>query len=215
MVQGVAAFGWIIGPHFEISDGAARFRHISSENDVSAILSVPSWWKWAEVKIARCWIDERAVRKHLREAANFEVYDECRRETGKASVESYRIRLPGNVTEIARKLGLDVVRRPSVFNAVGATVIACDRAEIVIRGSHLWRSTVVTLEGQAADNITVLPDMKGILARFDEVSDRWVGLGRDLWVFTSEGDAFVSKVEVQKPQRECRRIRDQVLARRG
>jgi len=86
-----------------------------------------------------------------------------------------------------------------VFNEVTMTITAEKPADILIRGNHLWRSTVVTLEGQPADNITVLPDMKGIVARFDSVSRQWVGADRRLWVFTSEGEAYAGQVTVESP----------------
>lgn len=64
------------------------------------------------------------------------------------------------------------------------------RLSLVIPGERLWRSTVVTLMGQKADRIEVMPDMRGIVASFsfEEVphdgSAEW-----ELWVWTSEGKA--------------------------
>ncbi|HMQ92739.1 MAG TPA: hypothetical protein PKA33_06180 [Amaricoccus sp.] len=50
--------------------------------------------------------------------------------------------------------------------------IAADKpADIVIPGERLWRSTVVTLGGQKATKIQVLPDMRGIIATFDPLSE--------------------------------------------
>ncbi len=196
--QNIAAFGWVIGPKFEAGDSGPRFRHATIENDVSAIVSVPSWWKWAQIRVATCWVDERAVRQ-AGKLAGVEAYPDCKRHTTDGSARTHVIRLPGNVTEVARKLGLDVVRRPSVlteFQFAGGTIVAGEPADVLIRGNHLWRSTVVTLEGQAANSITVLPDMKGILAHFDRISRQWVGQGRNLWVFTSEGGAYAAQVSV-------------------
>jgi hypothetical protein len=211
--RSVAAFGWIIGPKFDIGERGARFRHVVIENDVSAIISVPSWWRWADVRVAVCWIDERSIRRLPDGAEGVDGYADCRQRARNASTVSHLVRLPGNVTEVARKLGLDVVRRPSVFDQVYPELIAGRRADILIRGSHLWRSTVVTLDGQSADNITVLPDMKGIIARFEHVSPQLIGRNGDLWVFTSEGDAYAGRVTVHadssceqmtKPAREAR-----------
>jgi hypothetical protein len=64
--------------------------------------------------------------------------------------------------------------------------------DVVIPGDRLWRSTVVTLGGTKAQQIEVMPDMRGILARFhlpedsyspEDSSDR----SELLWVWTSEG----------------------------
>jgi hypothetical protein len=46
---------------------------------------------------------------------------------------------------------------------------ACEPGAILIPGRRLWRSTKVTLGHQQADSISVLPNMKGIIARFDRV----------------------------------------------
>ncbi len=195
----VAAFGWIIGPRFDIEGDVPRFRHVTTGTDVSAIISVPGWWKWAEAKVTTCWMDEREVRTKSRVRDGFDLYADCK---GKDSIELPPIGLPGNVNEVARKLRLDVVRRPSVSNPVGVSVAEGARADILITGNHLWRSTVVTLGGQPADNIVVLPDMKGIVARFDPVLPRAEGpVTHELWVFTSEGKAQAGFVTIKKPDR--------------
>jgi hypothetical protein len=73
-------------------------------------------------------------------------------------------------------------------------VRACSRAEILVPGHRLWRSSVVVLGGQRADEVTVLPDMRGIIAIFKEVSAKrdWEegdNAVRKLQVWTSEGVA--------------------------
>lgn len=69
-------------------------------------------------------------------------------------------------------------------------LVACTPAEIVIPGERLWRSTVVTLGGQRAERIIVLPNMRGILAEFQEVRPPPMGQvsePRKLRVWTTEG----------------------------
>lgn len=194
----VANFGWIIGPRFDIGDaGTARFRHSASENDVSAIISVPSWWKSAVVTVTTCWVDERQVRKIPPEGLGVDRYAECKDK----HEEGHLIQLPSHLDEIARKLGLDAVRRPSVLPRPVLTkdilVEAGERADILIEGNHLWRSTVVTLNGKPADNITVLPDMKGIVARFNQIARPPPGqVQQELKVFTSEGSVRAGWVNV-------------------
>jgi hypothetical protein len=67
------------------------------------------------------------------------------------------------------------------------------RADIVIPGRRLWRSTVVMLGSQKADEIFVLPDMNGIVATFKPVMfpSTWSNLDSDfqvpLTVWTSQG----------------------------
>jgi hypothetical protein len=52
------------------------------------------------------------------------------------------------------------------------TLTACRPGAIVIPGRRLWRSTKVTVGYQTADTISVLPNMKGIIARFDRVQNQ-------------------------------------------
>jgi hypothetical protein len=89
-------------------------------------------------------------------------------------------------------------------------VQACDRAEILIPGHRLWRSSVVVLDGQRADEVTVLPDMRGIIATFKKVAPRrsWEAddtAVRRLQVWTSEGVAQEVAVKIHKalPNNEC------------
>ena len=48
-------------------------------------------------------------------------------------------------------------------------VTACRPASLLLPGRRLWRSAVVTLGSQVADEIQVLPNMRGIIAKFDQV----------------------------------------------
>jgi hypothetical protein len=72
---------------------------------------------------------------------------------------------------------------------------ACEPGSVIIRGSQLWRSTVVTLGGQQADEISVLPNMKGIIARFYGVEPSISG-SEDLYLWTSEGEVLVGNIEI-------------------
>lgn len=84
-------------------------------------------------------------------------------------------------------------------------VRACGPASILIPGERLWRSTSVTLGGQIADRITVLPDMRGIVASFEQVdTPPGAAAGEPargtLSVWTSEGrDDVLAPVEILVP----------------
>ena len=81
--------------------------------------------------------------------------------------------------------------------AESINVRACERAEIIVPGARLWRSTVVTLGSQKADEIFVLPDMNGIIVTFKPVHfpSTWSNLENDfrapLTVWTSQGSTTV------------------------
>ena len=89
-------------------------------------------------------------------------------------------------------------------------IMACAEAAIVIPGSNLWRSTVVTLGGQKADLIEVLPDMSGIIARFSRVGlpeqdgePTNVAKPIDLSVWTSEGhDTLTDRISILPPAQD-------------
>jgi hypothetical protein len=49
---------------------------------------------------------------------------------------------------------------------------ACRSGAIIIPGRRLWRSTRVTVGYQTANEISVLPNMKGIIAKFDMVQNQ-------------------------------------------
>jgi hypothetical protein len=210
-----ARFGWMFGPKFAIDEKrGVRFRHTPFQSDVSAVISVPSWWRQATASVTSCWIDDREVERLVVSRSGFSSFQSCQ----SGSERLYTIRLPGGVTEIARKIGLEVVRRPSVIQLVSGTVKAGEPAEFMIMGNHLWRSTVVLLDGQAADQIVVLPNMRGIVARFHSVravlpsadeNNQMLGVVRAdfgnapalggtarLWVWTSEGSQFAGSIRV-------------------
>jgi len=216
----VAAFGWLIGPRFEIGEDGSklRFRHVPMQNDLSAIVSVPSWWRAAKIEVSTCWIHENGLPpllsgfKHRLEE-QFASYQDCLKETPR----KYTISLPGSFAEIPRALGFDVIRRPHVGPVPDQPVVlqAEAPAHILIQGGDLWRSTVVTLGSQKADEIVVLPDMNAIIAGFDKVFlPAMIGYqptGMEsaptahvqLRVWTSEGMAFAGLVSiVPKPRDE-------------
>jgi hypothetical protein len=81
-------------------------------------------------------------------------------------------------------------------------VRACAKADLLIPGERLWRSTSVTLGGQIADRITVMPDMRGIVATFDPVEPPLdpANPRKPLIVWTSESSARLgAPVEIDWP----------------
>lgn len=166
-------FGWLIWPDIENDDGLLRAV-------VSAVLSVPSWWESVDLKISACWIKpEEAVA--LASGKTFENDEEsyCRQ-------ESHTIKLPGNLKSLSHKLGIEVVDQPnlqsfgnevegfSVVKPDGSTevlkqpvIMEGRSAQIVLRGDRLWRNPQVFLGSQLADSVQVLPDMEGLVAKFD------------------------------------------------
>jgi hypothetical protein len=193
-------FGWVILPRYRASlDGRkAVYTQGVSQYALSALLSIPSWWSDVRLEITRSWLD------------------------------------PDGTTHDARITYLDVQLQPDfdalegsllVANQLGPVLMetqqdpvlltACASASIIIPGRRLWRSSVVTLGSQTADEISVLPNMKGIVAKFREVenqsSDAERSLSRDkdspfsiprtVRVWTSQGSvALPNRAQIVIPK---------------
>jgi hypothetical protein len=150
-----------------------------------ALVSVPAWAKEITIVIRTGWLDEDA-----REMAALTVR------------RSEVVPLPTDYEAIDSIVVKKRLRRePAIrdFEMGKSEVVACEPAAILIPGYRLWRSTVVTIGAQTADRITVMPNMQGIIAEFNQVSVPPVGaivadqinherhMDVPLQVWTSEG----------------------------
>ena len=168
-------FGWFIAPEKRWGDGGGTW-HPHRQYDLSAVISIPSWWRRVKLTASTCW---RKL-SDLEDLGN-EYIDRCGRGendgvdegSGRGEDDSYFIKLPGDVGEVSRKFRIEVRDVPYILTKLynskfGQYVFHVgERAEIVIEGGRLWRSTRVTMGTQPADEITVLPHMEGIVATFD------------------------------------------------
>jgi len=143
----VIEFGWIaIG-----NDRTAGPETFSQ----TALLSVPAWANQIEAEVTTGWVDDSG-------SVVFE--DPPRR---------FPIPMPSDY-EIFDTLISDgmTYRRPNIDDdafGTGHLLRAGQPGSIIIPGVRLWRSTVVTLGSQKADEIFVLPDMEGVIASFKSV----------------------------------------------
>jgi hypothetical protein len=185
-----ATMGWLIGPRYKISDdsdGPVSFRHVPTQHTLTGIISVPSWWTELRLVTRTYWLE------------NGVEYSTDGRQLS-AGVES----MPGKVATIT--LPGDFRSFEEIFDPKGRgprvetpeddyELWACEKGTVIIRGSQLWRSTVVTLGGQQADSILVLPNMEGVVATFNPVAPP-ATTARSLDIWTSEGEAHVSSVTI-------------------
>ncbi|GAB4372725.1 MAG: hypothetical protein Kow00114_34300 [Kiloniellaceae bacterium] len=193
-------FGWIVGPKFQPGqDGSApEFRQVLTQQTLSALVSVPAWWPSLDLEVVASWMDmetgsvQEAQRQHYQD-----------------------VRLPGDFHEIQRilypvldkapKIDRDNMELTIIGPAPANETLAAgvtDTIPVVIPGWNLWRSTVVTLSAQRAQEIWVMPNMEGIIAHFDRAAVlRNAGPGFPLLrVWTSEGmDSVHNKVCVVPP----------------
>ena len=173
----VATFGWVIHPQDLVG---GEYLQRSSQSSLTALVSLPAWWEEVRVKISTSWTD-------------FSPGGE--QQVGGPS--EYTIELPVNFETVDASL-FETNDRSPIINQWATdriTIRPCENVDIRIPGARLWRSTVVMLGSQRADQIFVLPDMNGIIASFSPVRfpSTWADLGRDfqtpLTVWTSEGSA--------------------------
>jgi len=205
-------FGWILGPRYQINDDGTEvgFRHRVVQESLAAVVSLPAWWDATTVRVTRGWLlepDSDAGDGHT-----VLVDDTGPRRVpitsapGVENVAEYEISLPSDPSSIARVFdGLG--RKPTVSDHTPAELEIGKPARIMIFGKDLWRSPVVSLDGQVAEAVGVLPDMNGLIATFNEVAQPagWQANATsgdvDLWVFTSEGRTNVGIVTLHKPAR--------------
>jgi hypothetical protein len=167
------SFGWIFLP----TRLGLEERHRLEMRTLQAILSLPAFWRRAHIKLARCWSHEgqfEAVRSLFHK--DFFKLDDWEKKTlpqrAGCELTDFRMRIPGSEAEIERGLNLEILRTPYLNISQDEEMIAYEGrpASFRLSGGRLWRSTTVTLGGQPADRIRVLPDMRGIIAEFECVN---------------------------------------------
>jgi len=192
-------FGWVVSP----SDDSKRPGDVlgykpmqPTQRSVAALITVPFWWKYAHLEITSGWLTNDGTFQDRRTQAyliplpiDFESFDTLLTEPGRRD---------------SRRPSIALERMPEDIQ-----VEACARAEILIPGHRLWRSSVVVLGGQRADVVTVLPDMRGIIATFGEVARQGIWekddqAVRKLQVWTSEGFAQEVSVKINPATRTCK-----------
>lgn len=172
----IATFGWVINPQDRVSD--TEYRQRSSQTSLTALISLPAWLEEVRVRITRSWTDPSGTPDV---------------QLGKPS--EYTVELPVNFDTVNASLFETNDRSPAIFEwaTESKTIRPCESVDILIPGARLWRSTVVTLGSQKADQIYVLPDMNGIIASFKQVQfpSTWSDLSQDfhapITVWTSQG----------------------------
>lgn len=178
-------FGWVFSAPTGDDDPDMQLHNLG------AMVSIPSWWRGLRITTIGCWLaadeparDLIAVTEWARRRA-----DTPTRTTAYASVTTgaghadplppncrehvHHVRVPGGTSEFLRALRLEIIQtpylRPSNPTRLSATVGR--GARFLLQGGRLWRSPVVTLGGQPADRVRILPDMMGIVAEFECVEE--------------------------------------------
>ena len=177
---GAVEFGWVIGGHGRME---------STQKSGLALVSVPAWTNELSVHVDTGWVRDSGA------LAMTGSYD-------------FAVPIPPDYEAFDAFVGGSRVRRePRISNDLVApyqVLEACDDVSIIIPGFRLWRSTVVTLGSQLASRITVLPNMRGIIAKFDNLLAGNVPSAAEqvkLRVWTSEGvDTATATFRITPPR---------------
>lgn len=148
-------FGWVLGPRFRIAeDGkSAVFRHTVVQRPLIAVVSVPRWWDSAKIEVTTTWLDNNGGELET-----------------KKTLLPQEIELPRRDDDLLTALGDERADGPEIDGNQGVIrVTVGEPADVLLRGRNLWRGTAVTIGANHSKSITVLPNMSGIIAHFDEI----------------------------------------------
>jgi hypothetical protein len=192
-------FGWVLSPPYETMPGQQSLTYSPmhpSQRSLSSLVTVPSWWRRVSVYVHTGWVNGDGSLITTGEVS-YPV-------TLPIDYESLDAILIGPARRDSHRPTIALERLPEQFE-----LEACQPAEILIPGRRLWRSTVVVLGGQQAREVLVLPDMRGVIAKFPPISPRgaWEDKNgktvRELQVWTSEGRAAGVAVRIKGPSGPC------------
>ncbi len=174
--DGAQSFGWIFLPNHLEAPRPGRppvATHRAVGHRVSAVISVPSWWAGVDLVVRQCWGWRGAV-AHAVLKDPYATVEQCPGDRPNAGFAPagrvrYTVPLPADTERITEVFDFEVVKIPYLDKMERHEIprLEAGRAgTILLTGGRLWRGTMVTLGQQAADSITVLPDMKGVVAHF-------------------------------------------------
>lgn len=193
-----AKFGWYIFPGDTRGYIFGAPVMESANVKLSALISLPAWWESVNIIIRTKWL----------EGYSPDNWDGAT--NGAAEPQVLRVELPTRLEFIRNHFPNTASIRPSLYQLQLPQIAlrACEEANVVLRGERLWRSTVVTLGSQKSSLIQVMPDMHGIIARFDKiVPAQEKSYSESITVWTSEGQKTVfDTADIQVPEAASERI---------
>jgi hypothetical protein len=202
-------FGWVIGPQQMAGDTGNRnsfFRHQPTQNSLTALISLPSWWDHLKLDVSCSWINQPQQDKKNEIEQGKLGEKSCTTTTNQAEGAEQRrkeipvVQLPVDYATLEKVLLETEGVGPEIAESVMDPIVLslCRPAAILLPGKRLWRSAVVTVGSQRANNIVVLPDMKGIIANFKNIQlpGGWTDLDKNylvpVTVWTSEGNTTLA-----------------------
>ena len=219
------SFGWVIAP--KVLPGSAGLMQVDGTYSLSAVVSMPSWWRTLRAQYVMCWLDYEKIDKKIdameTQRWTAESIDSlCPRVTPDAPAAPIKdnnrkviVRLPHVPPQISAKLGFDTLDGPRLAEQQGVSpLVAGFPGDLSLEGERLWRSPSVFLNSQKADRIEVRPDMRGIVAHFNCVLPAPHLANGIVTVVTSEGsDRMAEPVEIVIPTLDDGRLTGARMAR--
>ncbi len=231
--QGGSRFGWVLGPRFAIDGDDAVFQHQPMRHDVSASISIPGWWTWADLSGEASWIDRRGERRKRGCLWEWDAeHEECKKlrldvrpdndlvQSITAALTKSRLRpTPPSGAAFSRKPG-PTIELPRDDSAP-VLLRAGEEQTLLVLGKNLWRTPQVFVGSQPADRVRLTSDMRGLVATFeslDYVSAETGGtpgpVVADLHVVTSFGaDSVDEAVHVLPPRAQTKTVAGAKTAR--
>jgi hypothetical protein len=187
---GDSSFGWVFGPHAVLNvKGHIDMAQLLKTYDLSVDMAVPGWWPVLDLEVTTVWAPSPALIASGKLTSN-------ERNTNRVTVPLIRNSADefGLLTQYL--LGQD--SRVTISNIQGGPVNACDKSNLLITGTNLWRAKQVVVLGQALgeEAITITADMKGILLSVPAITPLLNGnFSKALYVITPLGMSEPKDVE--------------------
>lgn len=223
----VPKVGWALYPGISSRVGNSGSMQ-PTQQSLSALFSVPSWWTNVKLGVNVGWINNQGQISYIEGEDSLARNDDTDTGNRKSLIElthekgsiknceythCFLVPLPEDYSSIADNILGEGNQRPKISKLetdLKISVRSCREASITIPGQRLWRNTSVTLGGQVADKIEVLPNMRGVVASFSPVDILHygtVGAGggeadnsRELIIWTSEGKvSYPGEIVIEPP----------------
>jgi hypothetical protein len=176
-------FGWILGPRFTIKDDGleSHFRHGTTPAALSGVIALPGWMDGATLSVRRRWVSESGKDGKVLEP----------------EITTLPIKVKEDFYSITEALSKYSIRGPRPEARQQLVFNEGEAGSILIPGQNMWRNPVVLIGAQKADDVLVLPDMRGLLATFKDV--KLPAGNREsvpVVVWTSEGHTEVAQAKI-------------------
>jgi hypothetical protein len=166
------------------------------QHNVSALLSVPAWWKDMTFRVRTGWIKDDG------QVASYDEYV-----TGKVSLPLDVSALHGAVLDISDPRSRRPERSSTSLDEGVNTFEVGGAASVIVWGINLFRASQLSLGAQVTEDVQVLPGMNGIVAKFSSVADPG-GLDDgqskpvEVRLWTSTGYLHVGQATIRKKPKE-------------